>query len=808
MTNLFKEKPRSRGKEKTIRQKELDLLKTLVTGGIILEIVATYFSLMFAAVKYDNPTSEYLEWFNITTKKLSTDPGYCFPVSWSNFGTTWFLLTFVIFVSLIWYYIMQKNYFGTKDLGSAKFENPEDLTTELAEPLGKPGYDDKNNFIYGQTLYIAKNSTYTDSKGVRHEGLHSNNCLVIAETGGGKTYRFVKPNLMQMNCSYVVTDPSGSTLRETGEMLYRFGYNVRSLDIITMINCNQYNPMKYIRGEADVKNIIQSFISNTKKEGETGQSQDPFWDNAMEAFMCAILALLVEYGDDPDIMDGRKYNKAFPTLCELTRMATAGMDPKFNNDQNYLDFCKVSVNEKKPTALGHIFNNIRMRTEGQQKPYCLREWENYKLAPEKTATTILITTAVKLDPFEVQKVINLTSNDTINLDTFGAGRDAIFIQTPQTADGKPYMFLASFLYTQLFSAVFNRGNYDMDGSHSIKLKNGEHVKWFKKDVPVEDIQKELESYKNVHILTMQSRYDENDLYYAIVDDSFSEEEAKSLGGMDEDDAYRRYINYVESHTISRRPTLELANKYIEDLKTAVIKTHRGEANPTTCRFMIDEWANIGEIPDFLKILATVRKYNIVIDVIVQSREQLKRVYEKSYSEIEDNCPITVFLGGSGVETTKAMAEKMGKTSVIVNNVNTDSKKASSGHNVQQRDLMDAAETGKMDMTEELVMLSHYNPVIDKKYETTNHPNYKYSRDFMQRQPGKDKFCIYDIGRFPEVNDNTPIWIEERQHVDDMVIIESGSVTEFQKVFGKTGVEAEEAFINGMQKNMNLIVEEA
>ena len=121
-----------------------------------------------------------------------------------------------------------------------------------------------------------------------------------------------------MNCSYIMTDPSGSTKQEIDETTYRLGYNVRSLDIITMANCNQYNPMKYIKDEADIKNLVEyHFITAMKKEGEQGSSQDPFWDNAMNAFSRRCIALLIDYGDNPNIMDGRYIRDVLQALPSL-----------------------------------------------------------------------------------------------------------------------------------------------------------------------------------------------------------------------------------------------------------------------------------------------------------------------------------------------------------------------------------------------------------------------------------------------------------------------------------------------------------
>ena len=235
LASLFKDKGRSRKSEKTIRQKELNLLRSQLEMGGILSLVSIYVALMCAAYEYDHPALNFMDVVSGAVSTMRENPMYFMPVAWSLLPS--YLSTFLTTIVLVMLcsYIVKRNHISSRDLASAAWIAPEELTEELAEPLGQPGHDGWNNFVYGQNTYIARNSTYTDKNGVRHEGMHSNNCMVIAETGGGKTFNFLKPNLMQMNCSYVITDPSGSTKQEIGEMLYRFGYKVRSLDIITMM---------------------------------------------------------------------------------------------------------------------------------------------------------------------------------------------------------------------------------------------------------------------------------------------------------------------------------------------------------------------------------------------------------------------------------------------------------------------------------------------------------------------------------------------------------------------------------------------
>ena len=803
----------SRRSEKTIDQKIKNLQTQTVGAAIFAAILIVVVMLYTEAYFYDHK-AEGVSFFQSIGGGLGMifkDPLYFWPIPSGAFSTI--LVILVIAEGLIFFdYTLQKARIGhdrNTVKGSAKWGDPKAFTDEYAQPLGQEGHAGYDNYIYGQNTYLAKKPSHMSKEGEFLKGPSSLNTLIIGATGTGKTRFYLKPNLLQMNCSYAVTDPSGDLLRAMGETLYRFGYNVRSFDIKNMANCNQYNPLKYCTDEANIKTIVQAFMANTKEEGETGSSKDPFWDNAMNAFLCSIISLLMTYGDDPEIMDGQVYTPCFSTLCELTRMATAGMDPKYdaggdNEDKDYLAYCKASVNEKKPTSLGHIFNNIRKTLkDGQEKPYCLKEWENYKLAPEKTATTILITTAVKLDPFNIDKVQALTSDDTVDLDTFGCQKDALFISTPTDQNGKPYLFLAAFMYSQLFSSLYHRGESEMEGSYSLRMKNGEQLRWFPRTMTREEVEERVSVLKNASIFPMKAKNNPEDVYFAIVDGEFDADKARNVGGRDKADIYRNFIKYVEKHSVTRRPTRELAEEFLRDLSNAVIKEHKGDgANPateipTTCRFLLDEFANIGEIPMFQEMLATVRKYNITCDVIVQSTSQLKKMYPDNWATIDANCPETVFLGGSEKDNNEYLSAKLGNETVITQSMNTDNMKLSEGHNVDQRALMSLDELGRMDASEEIVMISGYDPIMDEKYDYPKHPMYKYTKDYMNDQHKKG-FYDYDFDRLPEIRKHK-LTQSVITHSKRTIMISSLTEEAFSYCMGKSGRELDKALDESAMK---------
>lgn len=574
------------------------------------------------------------------------------------------------------------------------------------------------------------------------------NTLILGTTGSGKSRYYLKPNLLQMNCSYVITDPSGGILQQCGETLRRFGYNIRIFDINNMGDCSTYNPMKYCYSEADVKKLVNAFIKNTAAPGSENSNKDPFWDDSMNAFLCAIVSLLVTYGMDAEIMNGKTYIPCFASLAELTRMANR---PVEENGQQPIR--GRSRQPDGPTSakseLNVIFENVRRRMEEEgktEKPYCLREWENFKIAPEKTSTTILMTTAVRLDAFNIDKVRDLTTGpcdengkptDTICLDTFGDQRDVLFVIIP--TNDRTYNFLAAFLYTQAFDILYRKGEHSA-GTSTVKLANGELVRYFKhEDVKTEADRTFLSDIKHTTI----RRVEVNGKLKGHLG------KGKNAKEIVVDDAFYEILD-KGGNVISRRPTEKLAKEYQQALKSAKIVPGNGQALPCHVRFLLDEFPNIGEIPEFKEKLATIRKYEISVCVICQTITQLKGMYEKDYEVIDGNCPETIFLGGDENSNNEYISKKLGKSTVIGANGSVNEKSAGShSYNAEERDLMKPEEIGRIPYEKCLVMVYGEQPVYDYKFDYPRHKNYKYTQDFGSDIGLGNRYMIFDRSPYTE-----------------------------------------------------------
>ena len=653
-------------KEQTIKQKETAMRQTSLLGGILLSIALGYYALMVCAYQYDYPRVDLFEAMSGALTKITEDPLYFWPITY-DLGI---FISVIILCPACSYMVYTINRLRIHhDLntikGKTKWADLSELVKRYADFEGKQYKKAYNNAILSENMQMSIN---------QKKHFKALNTLILGATGSGKSRYFLKPNLLQLNTSYVITDPSGGILMETGEALRRFGYNVKVFDLVKMGECDTYNPLKYCYQESDIKKIVQAFMKNTDPTG--GKSnQDPFWDNAMNAFMCACIGFLTQrpegedipYAQIPEITGGLSYEPCFANLCELTRMANKRYDERVCNIRP-LEGVKLGdgkSNTANASELAMIFENIRAYECRRQecgpeeliKPYCLREWENFRIAPEKTSTTILMTAAVRLDPFNIEQVKDLTSDDTLDLNNFGNQRDALFVITP--TNDRTYNFLVSFLYTQLFDILYKNGETKSAGSKDLKLPNGELVRHFS----VEDVQdgkpdEYLEKIKSPRIEKETNRgvlKGEKKIKTGF--GPFKKEKAVSVKY--DDSWYNIYDS--DNNLITRRPTENLANAYIAELKKAKLIPGNGASVPTHVRFLLDEFPNLGEIPEFKEKLATMRKYEISCTVICQSITQLKGMYPDDYEVIDANCPQTIFLGGDENSNNEYISKKIGES---------------------------------------------------------------------------------------------------------------------------------------------------
>lgn len=460
------------------------------------------------------------------------------------------------------------------EYGSARWGTAEDI---------KP-YIDKNfydNILLTQTERLTMNSRPINPKFARNK-----NVLVIGGSGSGKTRFFVKPNIMQMHTSYVVTDPKGTLLVECGKMLQKGGYKIRSLNTINFKKSMHYNPFAYIRSEKDILKLVNVIIANTKGDGE--KSGEDFWVKAERLLYCALIGYI--YYEAPE------EEKNFTTLLDLINVSEARED-----DENF----------KSPVDM--LFDRL---AEREPEHFAVKQYVKFKQAAGKTLKSILISCGARLAPFDIKELRDLTEYDELELDTLGDEKSALFVIISDTDD--TFNFIVAIMYSQLFNLLCDKAD----------------------------------------------------------------------------------------------------NEY-------------GGRLPVHVRCLLDEFSNIGQIPKFEKLIATIRSREISACIILQAQSQLKAIYKDNADTIIGNCDTTLFLGGKEKSTLKELSETLGKETIdMYNTSETRSNQNSYGTNYQKlgKELMSQDELSVMDGGKCILQLRGVRPFLSDKYDITKHPRYKMLSD--------------------------------------------------------------------------------
>jgi type IV secretion system protein VirD4 len=467
-----------------------------------------------------------------------------------------------------------KKYRKGIEYGSARWGNADDI-----KPYTDPVFE--NNIPLTQTERLTMNSRPKQPKYARNK-----NILVIGGSGSGKTRFFVKPSLMQMHSSYVVTDPKGTVLVECGKLLQRGGYRIKVLNTINFRKSMKYNPFAYIRSEKDILKLVNTIIANTKGDGE--KSGEDFWVKSERLFYCALIGY-IHYEAPED-------EKNFTTLLEMINASEAREDdPEF---QSPVDLMFERLEEKDP------------------EHFAVRQYKKFLLSAGKTRSSILISCGARLAPFDIRELRELMERDEMELDTLGDRKTALFVIISDTDD--TFNFVVSILYTQLFNLLCDKA----------------------------------------------------------------------------DDVY-------------------------------------GGRLPVHVRCLLDEFANIGQIPKFEKLIATIRSREISASIILQSQSQLKAIYKDNADTIVGNCDTTLFLGGKEKSTLKEISEILGKETIdSFNTSETRGRELSHGLNYQKlgKELMTQDEIAVMDGGKCILQVRGVRPFFSDKFDITKHPQYKHLSD--------------------------------------------------------------------------------
>ena len=302
-----------------------------------------------------------------------------------------------------------KKYRKGVEYGSARWGNAKDI-----EPYIDPEF--YNNVLLTQTERLTMNSRPKIPKYARNK-----NVLVIGGSGSGKTCFFVKPNLMQMHSSYVVTDPKGTVLIECGKLLAKGGYRIKILNTINFRKSMHYNPFAYLRSEKDILKLV-----NTKGEGE--KSSEDFWVKAEKLYYTALIGYI--YYEAPE------EEKNFTTLLDMINASEAREDDE--DFKNPVDLMFDRLEEKDP------------------EHFAVKQYRKYKLAADKTAKSILISCGARLAPFDIKELRELMETDELELDTLGDRKSALFVIISDTDD--TFNFIVAMMYTQLFNLLCDKAD--------------------------------------------------------------------------------------------------------------------------------------------------------------------------------------------------------------------------------------------------------------------------------------------------------------------------------------------------------------
>lgn len=306
-----------------------------------------------------------------------------------------------------------KKYRHNVEYGSARWGTAKDI-----EPFIAPKFED--NIILTRTERLMMSNRPKNPAHARNK-----NVLIVGGSGSGKTRFWLKPNLLQMHSSYVVTDPKGSIAVECGNALLKYHYQIKIFNTINFKKSMHYNPFAYIHSEKDILKLVTTLIANTKGDGKAG---DEFWTKAETLLYCALIGY-IHY-------EAPMEEQNFSTLIEfLNAMEVREDDEDF---QNPVDLMFEALEKKKPNH------------------FAVRQYKKYKLAAGKTAKSILISCGARLAPFDIQEVRDITAYDELQLDTLGDRKTALFLIMSDT--DSTFNFLISMIYTQLFNLLCEKAD--------------------------------------------------------------------------------------------------------------------------------------------------------------------------------------------------------------------------------------------------------------------------------------------------------------------------------------------------------------
>ena len=491
-----------------------------------------------------------------------------FRIQWTNHSLVTILVCTGAYIMGICLYADQQG--RTRDgeeHGSAAWASPRQVNAMFAQ---------KQNKLLTKNVRLGLDT---------HKHRRSLNVLVIGGSGAGKSRTYVKPNILEANTNYVITDPKSEVLLATGGYLKSQGYDIRVLNLVNLEQSDGYNPFRYIRDEKDALRLVNNLIQATTPKNS--HNSDPFWEKSETALLQAIILMLWQ--------EAPEYEQNFSMVMRVLEYAEVKEE-----DEEYvspLDLLFQAIEREKPDSVA------------------VRQYKVFKMAAGKTSKSILVSTAVRLAPFNLPQIKAITDRDDMDLYTLGEQKCALYAVIPD--NDQTFNFLVSLLYSQAFQALY----YSAD------------------------------------------------------------------------------------------------------------QIHHG-ALPCHVHFILDEFAAM-PLPGFTRELATMRSRNISASTIIQNMAQIKELYKDSWETIPGNSDTILYLGGNEASTHKYISEALGKATIDTKtHGQTKGKSGSYSTNFQMsgRELLTPDEVRGLDNRYAILFIRGAKPVMDLKYELTQHPAIRHTID--------------------------------------------------------------------------------
>lgn len=531
------------------------------------------------------------------------------------------------------------------------------------DPIGKEGAKiaGSNNVIFSKDIFLSMDGDRTR---------RNCNVLVVGGSGTGKSRFFAAPNILQYNSNFVITDPSGELLDAYGKALENAGYEVLVFNVQDPYRSIRYNPFHYIKTEKDVFVLVNTLIKNTTPPD--AHKGDPIWENGEKLILEAVILYLWHKAPES--------RQTFSQVLEFITLAKMEENESSGSNAAKLDLLFDELEEEDPDNLA------------------VRQYKLFKLAAGKTLQSFLISVATRLQSFALPDMAYLTSEDGFRFETFADTKKALFVIIP-TAD-TTFNFIVSMLYSHLFMSLYEYVETRVEFGWKAVIGERNIIRTVQADSKEESrkAKKEMKNFVASCKEGCTKKYNERKKYYEI---------------------YNK-----DNALVGWRGTEEAADRLIEALpKLRVEKCQRH--CPIHVRFILDEFANIGQLPDFNEKLSTVRKYWISCAIIIQALSQLKDMYKDSWNTIVANCDTKLFLGCDDQETIKWIVDALGKKQIRVRNESYQvGGGGSESYNTQSVELMPYDKIAGMEDDECIVRIRGVDPYYGKKFEITRHPNYE------------------------------------------------------------------------------------